>query len=88
MRKAEAAQRAPELRVGDRVRILDLPRIGGLHRDTRRAYKALIAKGRSVRICRMDDSGLPWFSFRVKLKSGGIEYHSMCIAPNDSNWIR
>jgi hypothetical protein len=92
MRKREGRQEIGKLRVGDRVRIVGIPGEGVagyyLHRDTRRAYKILIARRRPVRIYTVDHEGLPWFRFRVKLRNGTWEHHFMCIAPADDNWVK
>ena len=91
MKKAESRKRIVKLKVGDSVRIVGIPGTDiadyYLHRDTKRAYKTLIARGRPVRICRIAEDGLPWFNFRIKRKNGTVEYHSMCITPNDNNWV-
>jgi hypothetical protein len=83
--------RKAKLRVGDRVRILSIPDSGNadyfLHPETKQAYKVLIARGRSVRIGRIDEDGLPWFAFRIRRKNGAWEFHSMCIARDDANWV-
>jgi hypothetical protein len=91
MKKAESRKRIVKLKVGDSVRILGIPGTGipnyYLHRDTKRAYKTLIARGRPVRISKIREDGFPWFNFRIKQKYGTVEYHSMCIAPDDNNWV-
>jgi hypothetical protein len=92
MRRTARGKRTAELSIGDRVRILRIPgmNIAGylLHPQTKRAYEMLIARGRSVRICRIDKDGLPWFNFRIKQRSGTWEYHSMCITQDDNNWVQ
>jgi hypothetical protein len=91
VKKVESRKRIMRLKVGDTVRIVGIPGTGipnyYLHRDTRRAFRALIARGRPVRICRIAEDGLPWFNFRLKQTNGTIEYHSMCITPDDDNWV-
>jgi hypothetical protein len=91
MTKARSGTRKARLTVGDRVRILAIPGADRpdyfLHQDTKRAYKTLVARRRSVRICKIGEDGLPWFDFRIKLKNGIVEYHSMCIMPDDDNWV-
>ena len=79
-----------ELRIGDRIRIVRMP--SGVdapgytfHRDTRRLYECLIARGRSLRIFRIDDWGLPWIRCRFKCKDGRWEYHSLAV--NDDSWV-
>jgi hypothetical protein len=73
-----------ELRVGDRVRLTEIPaeffQDGYfLHRDTMRAYKKLLARRRSLRVYKIDEWGLPWVQFRFRRKSGEWEYHSLAI---------
>jgi hypothetical protein len=91
MKKAKPQKQVVKLKVGDSVRIVGIPGIGipnyYLHRDTRRAYRTLIARGRPVRISKIREDGLPWFNFRLKQKNGTVEYHSMCITPDDDNWV-
>jgi hypothetical protein len=79
-----------ELRVGDRIRVVRMP--SGVdapgyifHRDTRRLYKRLIERRRSLRICRIDDWGLPWIRCQFKRKDGRWEYHSLAV--NDDSWV-
>jgi hypothetical protein len=92
MKKGKGGRRKGELKVGDRVRIVGIPGVGvtnyHLHRDTKRAYKVLIERGRPVRIWQIDHEGLPWFRFRIKQKDGTWEHHFMCIAPGDDNWVK
>ncbi len=84
-------KKANKLRVGDRIRIIGLPGVGisnyYLHPDTKRAYKTLISRGRSLRICEIDQHGLRWFNFRIKRSNGIWEHHSMCITQDDDNWV-
>lgn len=91
MKRTKCGKRMIQLSVGDHVRILGIPGICikgyRLHPDTKRAYKTLIARGRSVRIYKIDENGLPWFNFRIKTKNATWEYHSMCIAIDDNNWV-
>jgi hypothetical protein len=81
-----------KLKVGDRIRILSVPGEGVpdyvIQKDTVRAYKKLIARGRSVRIKWIDENGQPWYEFRFKRKNGRWEYHAMAIMSGDDNWIR
>ena len=80
-----------ELKVGDRIRIISVPGIGipnyTLHSETRRAYKKLIARGRSLRICEINEYRSPWFRFRFKRANEKWEYHSMNIMDSDDNWV-
>jgi hypothetical protein len=81
-----------ELRVGDRIRIVGIPGEGMpgyfLHRDTRRVYKLLIARRRSVRIYEIDGYGYPWYQCRFRTRNGQWEYHSLMVAQYDNNWIK
>lgn len=80
-----------KLRIGDRIRILSVP--GAeipnyvLLPETRSAYRKLISRGRSLRICEIDQYGQPWFQFRFRRKDGTWEHHSMCVTPDDDNWV-
>jgi hypothetical protein len=91
MRRTNRAIRKRRLRVGDRIRIVSVPGEGAtdycIHRDTRKAYRVLIERGRPVRVFRIDEDGLPWFRFRIRLKNGTWEHHFMCVAPGEDNWV-
>ena len=82
--------KATKLKIGDRIRIIGIPGEGVpgycMHRDTRQAYKKLIARRRSVVISEIQ-WGLPWYSFRFRMKNGKWEYHSMVVAEDDNNWV-
>jgi hypothetical protein len=80
-----------ELKVGDRIRIVRLPtdwtRPGYyVHRDTRSAYKKLIARRRPVRVCEIDAWGLPFVRFRFRRKDSTWEHHWLAV--NDDSWVR
>ncbi len=80
-----------ELHVGDRIRIVRMPYDSytpgyTFGSETRRLYKKLIARRRSLRICQLDEYGLPWFHCRFRRKNGGWEYHSLAV--NDDSWVR
>jgi hypothetical protein len=83
--------RANKLRVGDRIRIVRLPGVGiagyHLHPETKRAYRKLVSRGRSLRVCKIDQDGLAWYNFRIKRNNGSWQYHSMCVTPEDDNWV-
>jgi hypothetical protein len=83
--------KASDLRVGDRIRIIGIPGAGDpnyyLHPDTKRAYTKLIARGRSVRIFKIDEYGAPWFAFRFKRKNGKWEYHWLNIYDWEDIWV-
>jgi hypothetical protein len=72
------------LKVGDRVRLVEIPPelLGEgyyIHRDTKRVYKKLFARGRSVRVFRIDEWGAPWIRCGFRKKSGGIEWHDLTV---------
>jgi hypothetical protein len=81
-----------DLKVGDRIRIIGIPGEGVpgyfLHRDTRLAYQKLIARGRSVRIARIGEDGLAWYSFRFPMKDGRWDWHEMAVCDSDNNWVK
>jgi len=79
------------LRIGDRIRIICFP--GDWNRPryyvpscTRRLYKRLIERRRSVRVYKIDDQGIPWINCKFRRKNGTWEYHYLAI--NDDIWIR
>ena len=80
------------LRVGDRVRIVRLPYYADMpdrsfHPETRRLYKRLIARRRSLRVYEVDEEyGLPWIACRFRMANGRWEYHTLAI--NDDSWVR
>jgi hypothetical protein len=79
------------LRVNDRIRIVRMP--SGVDApgyqfpaQTRRLYKKLIARRRSLRVYEVDKNGYPWIQCRFRLKNGLWEYHGLMI--NDDSWVR
>src|SRR5262249_6145299 len=81
-----------KLTVGDRIRIIGVPGVGipdyTIQPETKRAYRKLLSRSTSLRICEIDESGQPWFRFRFKRKDGTWEHHSMCIMADDDNWVQ
>ena len=81
-----------DLKVGDRIRIIGIPGQGVpgyfLHRDTRRVFNKLIARGRPVRIAWIDEYGAPWYACRFRLKNGRWERHYLGVYDLDYNWIK
>jgi len=70
------------LKVGDRVRLVEFPPTflrpnSHLHRDTIWVYKQLVARGRPLRVSRIEYGG-PWLDCRFRRK-GRLEYHSLLI---------
>ena len=84
-------RRQYRLRVGDRVRIVRMPNDFSrpdyyVHATTRRVYRLLIARGRPLRVFKVDESGLPWVQCRFRRRNGSWEHHSLAI--NDDSWVR
>jgi hypothetical protein len=52
-----------------------------MHRDTRRLFRRLITRRRSLRICEIDDDGLPWIRCRF-FHRGRWEHHALTIIEN------
>lgn len=81
-------ERWRELRVGDRIRIVRLPgqKVPGYYLPpmSRRVYKRLIARRRSVRISSIDEWGVPWFWCRFRQKNGSWDHHALGV--NDDSW--
>jgi len=60
------------------VRLVEIPpeflRVGyGIHKDTMRVYRLLLARGRPLRVAYLDELGMPWV--RLKEKRYGRWYH-------------
>lgn len=73
-----------ELKVGDQVRLVAIPpeflREGyGIHKETMRLYKKLLARRRPLRVFQICDWGLPWIRCRFQRKNGQWEWHSLAI---------
>lgn len=77
------------LRVGDRVRLVEMPakyRLGyNIHPETWRLYKRLLARGRSMRICEIDDWGMPWIRCRFRRKNGRWVHHGLGL--DEMGWV-
>jgi hypothetical protein len=72
------------LKVGHRVRLVHMPtefsRDGYfVHRDTLRAYRRVIARGRPQRVFQIDAWGVPWIRFRFSMKNGKWEHHELAV---------
>jgi hypothetical protein len=77
------------LKVGDRVRLVEMPakyRLGyNIHRETWQLYKQLLARGRSMRICKIDDWGLPYIYCRFRRKNRGWVHHWFGL--DETGWV-
>jgi hypothetical protein len=84
--------RPSDLKVGDWIWIVGIPGEGvpgyHLHRDTERVFMKLIARGRPVRIARIDEYGSPWYRCRFRTRDGRWEWHDLAVCDLDNNWVR
>lgn len=83
-------ERWKQLRVGDKIRIVRMPWYASApdHTflpETRWLYKKLIARGRSLRIFKVDELGLPWIRCRFRRRNGLWEHHWLAV--NDDSWV-
>lgn len=72
------------LRVGDKVRIPEIPpeflQPGyTIFPETMRIYKKLVARRRPVRVAWIDEYGQPWILCRIRRKDGSWQEHSLAI---------
>src|SRR5260221_4882930 len=79
------------LKVGDKIRLIEIPpeflqEDYFVHRDTMRLYKKLLRNRRAIRICDIDEWGLPWIHCRSRLKNG-MTLHEF-LAFNHGGWVR
>lgn len=81
-----------KLKVGDKIRILDVPGkdIPGyyIHKDTVRVYKKIVARKRAVRISNIDEYDQPWYTCKFRCNNGTWEWHSLVVMEDDTNWVR
>ena len=80
-----------ELRVGDRVRLTEMPpeflQEGYyIQRHTMRVYKKLVARRRPLRVYKIDEYGYPWVECRFRRKNGKYEMH--WLAFNHDGFVR
>jgi hypothetical protein len=80
-----------ELRVGDRIRLVAEPpewQRPGYHLPpcTRRLWLRLIARRRPLRVCEVDEWGVPWVQCRFRLPGGGWEHQHLAIF--EGGWVR
>jgi hypothetical protein len=80
-----------KLKVGDRIRVVRMPseftRPGYVVAAmTKKLYRDLIARGRSLRIAEIDGDGRPLVSCRFRLKDGRWEYHYLAV--DDDSWVQ
>jgi hypothetical protein len=71
------------LRVGDRLRLVEIPRDflnwDALHLETKQAYEYLLKRRRPVTVYVIDEWGLPWVSFRLRDAEGHKRHESMAM---------
>jgi hypothetical protein len=76
-----------KLKVGDRIRIVRMPSDEPyMQKDTRRLFKALIARNRPSRVFWIDEYKHPWIRCRIKRKNGSWDLHWLAV--NDDSWLR
>jgi hypothetical protein len=80
-----------KLRVGDRIRIVQMPSYSmdaqfSFLPETRGLYKKLITRGSAQRIFQIDECGLPWIYCRFRLRNGKWEHHWLAV--NDDSWVK
>ena len=79
------------LKVGDHVRLVHFPteylRPGALFPETRRFYKYLLERKRPVKVCEIDDWGLPWIACQCRDGKGRMEHHWLLIG-TESGWVK
>jgi hypothetical protein len=76
-------------KVGDKIRLVEMSpeflRPGyGIHPETLRAYRKLLARGRSLRVCKIDAWGLSYVHFRFRGKERPM---GMALAGGEPWWI-
>jgi hypothetical protein len=57
-----------------------------LPRCTRRLWRLLIARRRSLRVYEVDEWGAPWVRCRIRKPGGGWEHHYLAIV--EGGWVR
>src|SRR5258708_358003 len=80
-----------DLRIGDHIRLVAMPSEFAqpdyhLHPRTRRVHERLIARRRPVRVCRIDELGLPWIDRRFRERNGNWGHHSLAF--DHDGWVR
>jgi hypothetical protein len=58
-----------------------------MHRETRQVFQKLIARDRSVRICRIDEYGTPSYVCRFGKKNGQCGGEHLAVCDGDNNWV-
>ena len=77
------------LRIGDRIRITQIPaeylQPGyTFHDETRALYEHLIARREILTVVEFCIENLPWVSYEQTMPDGEVVYHS--LAANDDSW--
>jgi hypothetical protein len=85
------------LKVGDRIRLLRVPKLDLEQRErevregledagwTADTIERMIAQDPVVTISSIDEHGLPWFEYELRRQNGEVEHHSMAIM-DDESW--
>lgn len=78
---------AKDLKVGDRLRITGVPTNYKVPPLTEKVFKQLAARKRSVRINKVDENGIAWYSCKFKRPDGTWVYHDIDVLPGEDNWV-
>jgi hypothetical protein len=85
-----------KLKIGDRIRLLRVPRGDVEQRErelregaedagwTADTIERIIAQDPVVTISSIDEYGLPWFEYQLKSATGEIEEHSLAVMEDES----
>jgi len=97
---SQVAENMPDrsqLRPGDRIRLLAVPKADLLQREqeirdaapyagwTADTIERILAQDPVVVIARVDEYGQPWFDYDLETESGAIEEHTIAIM-DDESW--
>src|SRR5262245_51754892 len=80
-----------DLKIGDRVRLVHFPHEylppHTLNREPTQLYARVLARGRAVRVYKVDEMGLPWIKCQFRQRNGKWEYHFLLIG-TESGWTQ
>src|SRR5665213_2831494 len=83
------AGRWRRLRVNDLIRVIGIPKDWDkpnhpIDPSTRDLFERLITRRRPLRICEIDERGIPWIQCRFRLPNGDWDDHSLAVDTDDS----
>jgi hypothetical protein len=71
------------LRVGDRIRLVEIPLNfldwNSLHPETKQAYRYLVKRRSPVTVYEIDEYGMPWVKFQFRGRNGRVRYDHMAM---------